>query len=273
MPPAPEATPRRRLAPWLAATALAVFGCGSLPPRELPPAATPAASPPATAAPAGRVVRAGGAPAAERLLSRSATRVRAGSRTVEVLGRENAVRILEGRREVARAPTGLQPAAVALLEAGRTVGVLSVRGRVLELFDARTLERRGRANAGTGPAGVVSSGDNYLYVTDTTAGAVLIFRVAGGRLRLDRRYRLAGSPYAIDYDRVKRRLWVTLTATNELAELSAGRRPRELRRFASVRQPDDVAVGIGSRTGRVAVSGAAEDVVHLLDPPPLPRAR
>jgi DNA-binding beta-propeller fold protein YncE len=267
LPTAPEATPRRRLAAWLAATALAASGCGSLAPEDLPPAATPAASPPAAAAAAGRVVHAGAAPAAGRLLARTATRLASGPRTFEVLERENAVRVLAGRRELARAPTGLQPAALALLDSGRQVGVLSVRGRVLELFDARTLARTGRADAGTGPANVVSDGGNYLYVTDTTGGAVLIFRVAGG-LRLERRYPLAGSPYAIAYDGLRRRLWVTLTATNELVELSAGRRPRELRRFPSVRGPVDVAVAPAS--GRVVVSGAGGDLVQLLDPPPLP---
>jgi len=265
--------PRRRLAaalaraPWLAAAAAtAAAGCGSLAPGELPPAATPAASPPAAAAPAGRVVPAGAAPAAERLVSRPGGRITVGSRTVELLERQNAVRVLEDGREVARARTGLQPAALTLLEEGRLVAVLSVRERVLELFDARTLARAGRASAGSGPAGVVSNGDNYLYITDTTAGAVLIFRRAGGELRLDRRYRLADAPYAIDYDRVNRRLWVTLTASNELVELSAGRRPRELRRFAAVRQPN--AVAVAPRSGRVVVAGAAGNLVQLLDPPP-----
>ena len=190
-------------------------------------------------------------------------------RTFEVFERENAVRVTEQDggdvREVGRLRTRLQPAAVATLD-DRHVAVLSVRSRVLELFDARTLERTAHANAGTGPAKLASDGGNYLYVTDTTAGALLIFRFAGGELRLDRRYRLDGSPYAIDFDSVQRRLWITLTATNELVELSAGRRPRELRRFPSVRQPNAVAV---AASGRVVVGGA-QGVAQLLDPPPLP---
>jgi len=278
LPPAPHATPRRRLAPWPAAVAAALVlaGCGSRPAGELPAAATPAASPMVSAEPAGRVVRSGGAAVAGRLEEGSGVRATAGGRTFEVLERENALRVTEeGRedgREVARLPTGLQPVAVTALGEDRQVAVLSARERVVELFDARTLKRIGRANAGTGPTRLVSNGENYVYVTDTTAGALLIFRLAGGEFRLDRRYRLAGAPYAIGYDSVKRRLWVTLTATNELVELSAGRRPRELRRFPSVRQPDVLAVA-SPGTGRVIVSSAAEDAVQLLDPPPLPSTR
>ena len=59
---------------------------------------------------------------------------------------------------------------------------------------------------------------------------------------------------------------MTLTATNELVELSAGARPRVLRRFPAVRQPNSVAVE--PRSGRVVVTGKADGVLQLLDPPP-----
>jgi DNA-binding beta-propeller fold protein YncE len=64
---------------------------------------------------------------------------------------------------------------------------------------------------------------------------------------------------------------VTLTATNELVELSVGARPRELRRFPTVAGPRGVAVDPAS--GRVFVTGTREGVLQLLDPPPLPRDR
>jgi hypothetical protein len=106
-------------------------------------------------------------------------------------------------------------------------------------------------------------------VTDTTAGAVLIYRIVP-ELTLVRRYRLAGAPYAIAYDRVRRRLWVTLTATNRLAELTAGRRIRLLRTHAAVRQP--AAVAVDEVTGAVTVTGREQGALQLLDPP-LPRQR
>lgn len=169
--------------------------------------------------------------------------------------------VLDGARRVGSLRTALQPGGVA--SAGREVAVVSVRGRELELFDARTLRRSAVAAAGTGPTHVVSDGGNYLYVTDTEAGALLVFRIAP-ELQLLRRYPLPGSPYGIAFDATGRRIWVTLTASNQLVELTAGARPRELRRFPTVRQPDSVAVE--PRTGRVLVAGKADGVLQLLDP-------
>jgi DNA-binding beta-propeller fold protein YncE len=105
-------------------------------------------------------------------------------------------------------------------------------------------------------------------VTDTTLGAVLVYSIRP-QLELLRRYRLAGSPYATAYDPGRNRLWIAQTATNTLAELSAGRRPRLLRSFPTVRAARAVAVDAGS--GRVSVTGA--DGVQLLDPPAVPRTR
>lgn len=79
-----------------------------------------------------------------------------------------------------------------------------------------------------------------------------MFRTAP-KLELVRRYPLPGSPYGIPLDPVRRRLCVTLTAANELVELPAHGRPHALRRFATVRQPNGVA--IDSSTGRVFVTG------------------
>ncbi len=96
--------------------------------------------------------------------------------------------------------TGLEPASVTAVEGGTQVAVLSVRGRVLELFDARTLKRIGRADAGSGPVQVASNGDTYLYVTDAIGGSVLVFGTRP-ELHLVRRYGLAGEPVG---DRARR---------------------------------------------------------------------
>ncbi len=178
--------------------------------------------------------------------------------------------VFEGTRRIARLDAALQPGGVAASDGGTKVALVSVRARELELFDARDLRRIAAAPAGTGPTHVVSDGGDHLYVVDTKAGALLVFRIVP-ELRLTRRYPLAGSPYGIAYDAAERRLWVTLTATNELVELSAGARPRVLRRFPAVRQPNSVAVE--PRSGRVVVAGKADGVLQLLDPPALPRQR
>jgi DNA-binding beta-propeller fold protein YncE len=161
---------------------------------------------------------------------------------------EPAGRVVEGR--------ALPPAMA--VRVGDRVARVAGRARRLELFEGD--RRVASAPAGTGPTNVASDGGHYLYVTDTVAGAVLVFR-AVPRLRLTRRYALPGAPYGIAYDPAARRLWVTLTATNEVVELAAGARPHRLRRFPTVRQPDRVAI---ERTGRVLVAGAG--MVQLLDP-------
>jgi len=177
--------------------------------------------------------------------------------------RAGTLSVVEPDARVRRIRVARQPGGLAALDRGRRVAVVSVRERVLEVYDSDTLRRVGRADAGVGPTHVVSNGRETLYVTDTAGDALLVFRLRP-RVELIRRYALPGVPYGIAVDRVRARLWVTLTATNELLELSAGTRPRVLRRFATPRQPDSVAVD--ERAGRVYVTGTAEGVLQLLDP-------
>jgi DNA-binding beta-propeller fold protein YncE len=103
-------------------------------------------------------------------------------------------------------------------------------------------------------------------VVDTTGDALLLFETRP-ELHLTRRVALLEAPYGLAVDPVRERLWATLTATNELVELAAGTRPRVLRTFPAVRQPDTIAVD--PATGRVYVTGRADGVLQLLDPPPL----
>ena len=63
---------------------------------------------------------------------------------------------------------------------------------------------------------------------------------------------------------MRRRLWVTLPALNQLVELPAHGRPHVLRRFATVRQPDSVAVD--EHSGRVFVTGRSDGVLETIDP-------
>jgi len=236
---------------------LALAGCGSAPVSELPPAASLPEAPVPSSPPAGRVVE-GAAPP-------EPVSVRLGGRTFTVDRGANAVRVLERGREVGRLRTGLEPAAIAAAGQGRQVAVLAVRERVVDLFDARTLRRIGRANAGAGPARLASDGNTVLYVTDATAGAVLVFHTIP-ELALERRYQLGGGPWALAYDGRRRRLWVTLAAANRVAELTGGIRTRRLDDFPSLRRPSAVAVAAGS--GEVRVSGARHGVVQLLERSP-----
>lgn len=182
-----------------------------------------------------------------------------------VVGEEggNAIDVLRRGRVAARIRVATQPGGVALLD-GNRVAVVSVRERLLEIYDLGPGHRRlARAPAGVGPTHVASLG-RWLWVLDTQGDGLLVFRLSP-TLRLQRRVRLATGPYGLVVDRVRCRLWVTLTGTNQLAELPADGRPHVLAMFPTVRQPNDIAVD--SRTGRVFVGGRAAGVVQLLDPP------
>ena len=175
---------------------------------------------------------------------------------------ETSVSVLERGRTIRRLSVARQPGGIAPADGGRAIAVVSVRERVLELFDAVSLRRLAAEPAGVGPTHVVADGER-VYVVDTTGEAVLVFRLRP-RLQLTRRVTLHGSPYGIAIDRRRERLWVTLTRSNRVAALATGGRARLLRRLSTVRQPNTVAVD--ERSGRVFVAGRSAGVLQLLDP-------
>lgn len=174
----------------------------------------------------------------------------------------------------ARPPGSVVPraGAAAATQAGRTVRLddgttearVLPRAREVELVDRRTGRRLSVAPAGVAPAQAAAH-DRWLWVTDTRGSALLVFRTRP-KLALVRRVFLPGAPWAITLDPVVLRLWVTLPATNEVAELPAHGRPHELRRFPTVRQPDAVAVDPAAHV--VTITSPSE--VQRFTPPPLP---
>jgi DNA-binding beta-propeller fold protein YncE len=179
------------------------------------------------------------------------------------VGNEGAdtVSVLAGDRAVGRFAVATQPGGLAAADDGRLLAVVSVRERRLELYDPRTDRRVATAPAGVGPTHVVGF-ENRLYVADTRGNALLVYHLRP-TLTLYRRVQLAGAPYGMAIDPVRRRLWVTLTATNELVGLSADSGARTLIRLPTVRQPDSVAVD--STDGTVAVTGRTAGVLQLVD--------
>jgi DNA-binding beta-propeller fold protein YncE len=186
----------------------------------------------------------------------------AGGRIFAADERGSSVSVVDGDR-VRRIPAARQPGGVAAVDGGRKVAVVSVRERVLELYDSHTLERVGRAPAGAGPTHVVPGEGGLAYVIDTAGDGLLVFETRG-RLRIRRRYPLLGGPYGVAADLRNGRLWVTLTARNELVELATSARPHRLATYPTVRQPNTVAVDPAS--GRVFVTGKVDGVLQLLDP-------
>jgi DNA-binding beta-propeller fold protein YncE len=186
----------------------------------------------------------------------------AGGRTFAADERGSTVSVVEGE-DVRRFRVAAQPGGVAAVDGGRAVAVVSVRERVLEVYDSETLERIDRAPAGAGPTHVVAGEGGLAYVVDTAGDGLLVFDTRGA-LRILRRYPLLGAPYGVAVDRRNGRLWVTLTARNELVELATSARPHRLASYPTVRQPNTVAVDPSS--GRVFVTGKVDGVLQLLDP-------
>jgi DNA-binding beta-propeller fold protein YncE len=176
------------------------------------------------------------------------------------LGRS--ISVIAGGRVVGRVGGFRQPGGLAA--AGDEVAVVDVRANRLTLLDARSLRRVGTVNAGRGPTHAVTGRGGLVYVVDTRGDAIDTFATAP-RLRALPAIRLPGAPYGIAIDPVRARLWVTLTATEQLAEIDlAGRRPRLHKLYATGRQPNTLAVN--PLTGTVYVADAADDALQIIQP-------
>jgi len=186
-------------------------------------------------------------------------------RTFVTDARANAVVALDRGRPARTLPATIHPGGIAAADFDRRLAVVATRERTLALYNPRTLRRVAQLFAGAGPTSVVASGDR-LYVADTRGDAILVFATDAGHRPLTRAGRLAlprgSAPYGLALDPVRQRLWVTLTARNELASLPVGGREGPMRRFATVRQPD--AVAVDSALGTVAVTGRSNGVLQLI---------
>ena len=171
--------------------------------------------------------------------------------------------VIEDGRELEKIETPLQPGGVAVTDDG-LVGIVGVRGLVMEVFEADTLESLGRIDAGEGPTHVRSGPENRFYVTDTRVDAVLVYAARPELEQLDR-VPLPGSPYGMAIDPERSHLWVTLTAEQRVVQFALeGRTLREFARYPTVRQPNTVAVDTAS--GRVFVTGKTNGELQILDP-------
>ncbi|MEJ2856183.1 MULTISPECIES: YncE family protein [unclassified Saccharothrix] len=105
--------------------------------------------------------------------------------------------------------------------------------------------------AGEGATTAVADRFGRVLVVDTRGGELMAFSVRP--LIMRQRFPLPGAPYGMAYDERRDLLWVTLTERNEVVAFDvAGGEPVEKHRYATVRQPDSVAVDPGS--GRVFVA-------------------
>ncbi len=191
----------------------ALTGCGSVAPSKLPAPASAPTSPPLRAAPAGSVES--GQQVQENTLIDQ-------GRTYSIDPDTDHLELAAGAMTQS-VKTCREPVALAMADRGARVAVLCGRERVLDVYDASTLQRVGRTGAGIGPTDLATDGSQLLYVTDALGEALLIYQLRP--FQLVRRLHVAGGPYAIAYDRAGGGLWVALAGTNQLVNYAAGARP------------------------------------------------
>ena len=161
-------------------------------------------------------------------------------------------------------PAPAMPGGVASSPDGSVVVAVGVRGRQIEAYapDGRSL---GKAPCGVGPTHVRAGAAGLFYVADTQGDSVLVFEAGPGGVRQVEQVSTGGAPYGLAVDFARRRLYVTLTGTNQLRSYRIeGSKLIADGSWATVRQPNDVAVD--ETTGRVVVAGTADGVLQFLDP-------
>ncbi len=155
-----------------------------------------------------------------------------------------------------------QPGGIA--HVGDVFGVVDVGENTITFDDAETLRPLTELAAGDGPTHVVADKHGRYVVVDTRGGALLLYTPPPAAAQVAR-VTLPGQPYGVTYDARRDRLWVTVTATNELVALDlSGAEPRETARYPTVQQPNTVAVD--ETSGRVFVTGTTPGLLQVVDP-------
>lgn len=155
-------------------------------------------------------------------------------------------------------PAGLAPV-------GDRVGLIDVRDNSLTVYDVNTYAGILELPAGAGPTHLVADKHGRMIATDTRGDQLLVFDPTGTPRQVGQ-VSVPGEPYGITYDPARDRVWVTVTATNELVGYDmANPTPREIARIPTVRQPNTVAVD--PRTGKLFVTGTVDGTVQIVDGP------
>ena len=156
------------------------------------------------------------------------------------MDRKDAVGVSEAELEVRPGRTCPEPVATATLSRGARLAVLCGRSREVELYDAKTMERLGSVPAGIGPTALASDLVDVFYVIDSLGESLLVYHQTP--LEPLRRVHLGGGPYAIAFDRERWGLWITLNATNQIVNYSAGIRPVLRDTLPSIRDARSISV-------------------------------
>lgn len=124
---------------------------------------------------------------------------------------------------------------------GDDIAALDRRQTSLTELDIEDSHLGPALRAGRGATQLATDPFGRVLVADTGGEELLVYTLDS--LILRQRYPVGPAPYGIAYDQQRDLVWVTLTGSNEVVgyDLSTGS-PEERHRFATVRQPDSIAV-------------------------------
>ena len=162
---------------------------------------------------------------------------------------------VRGASVVGSRPAGpAQPGGVAAV--GDYAAVADVRGNGVWVYDGSTQRLATHGPVGAKLTHAVALSGDLAAFADTDGGAVLVERV-GPQLAAVAKVDAPGRPYGLAFDAARQRIYVTLTASNQLRviDISHPSRPRIVGDAPTVRQPNSVAVD--PRSGSVLVTGSA----------------
>jgi DNA-binding beta-propeller fold protein YncE len=144
---------------------------------------------------------------------------------------------------------------------GSKVVVVDVRAYTVSSFDVASGRRTAITSAGKGPTHGVMLAGQRLAVADTRGNALLIYSLMP--LKMISHLALAGKPYGIAIDNSTGIVWVTLTALNEVVGVQTGAgKPKIIARYATVEQPNTVAVDPGSH--RLWITGTRNGQLEVI---------
>ncbi|MBA2350200.1 MAG: hypothetical protein H0V81_18145 [Solirubrobacterales bacterium] len=163
---------------------------------------------------------------------------------------------------VGSTPTDAQPGGVA--NVGGLVYVNAVRAYTVEPYtNADEPRALGGQSSGLGTSHVVVGPDAKLALGDTRGQALVVYQT-DPRLKFLNRIPLGGTPVGLAWDG-KDTMWVTLSEQNEAVPVDlSGEKPVVGDPVASTQTP--LSMAVDSATGRLAIAGADDGKVVLVDP-------
>ena len=172
------------------------------------------------------------------------------------------VSVIRDGKVIESLPAPVQPGGIAAI-GDRYLALIAVSERVLQVYDARSNEVLGVTDAGTGPTHIETLGDEA-YVADTEGDVIRRFRI-GSKPVQTAKVAAPGTPYGIAVDSRRKRVWVTLTATNRLIGYSvAGPEMKKFATYPTIRQPNSVTVDPGN--GDVFIASRTEGQLERISP-------